>query len=58
MRIVERGGEKDPEPYLTFIMQKQNIDTMQAIHFIAKRIKKQAKHFSICGNKDKRGITT
>lgn len=31
---------------------------MQAIHYISKRIKKQIKHFAICGNKDKRGITT
>lgn len=31
---------------------------MQAVHYIAKRIKKYGKHFQICGNKDKRGITT
>ena len=31
---------------------------MQAIHYISKRVKKQPKYFGICGNKDKRGITT
>jgi len=31
---------------------------MQAIHYIAKRLKKYGKHFQIAGNKDKRGVTT
>ena len=31
---------------------------MQAVHYIAKQIKKYGKHFQIAGNKDKRGITT
>jgi tRNA pseudouridine13 synthase len=40
------------------VIQKTNVDTMQAIHYIAKRIKKYGKHFQIAGNKDKRGVTT
>ena len=39
-------------------IQKTNIESMQAVHYISKRIKKQVKHFAICGNKDKRGTTT
>lgn len=35
-----------------------NVDTMQAVHYVAKRIKKYGKHFQIAGNKDKRGVTT
>lgn len=39
-------------------MQKTNFETMQAIHYISKRVRKMPKYFGICGNKDKRGITT
>jgi tRNA(Glu) U13 pseudouridine synthase TruD len=39
-------------------LMKTNIESMQAIHYIAKRTKKQMRLFGICGNKDKRGITT
>lgn len=35
-----------------------NVDTMQAVHYIAKQVKKYGKHFQIAGNKDKRGVTT
>ena len=31
---------------------------MQAVHYIAKQVKKYGKHFQIAGNKDKRGVTT
>lgn len=31
---------------------------MQAVHYISKRVKKLPRYFAICGNKDKRGITT
>ena len=31
---------------------------MQAVHYIAKKMKKFSKQFQVCGNKDKRGITT
>jgi len=39
-------------------LQKTNVESVQTIHYLSKRIKKMAKHFNICGNKDKRGITT
>ena len=44
--------------YLEIAMQQTNFETMQAIHYISKRVKKMPKYFGICGNKDKRGITT
>jgi len=44
--------------YLSMALQKTNFESMQAIHYISKRIKKQVKHFALCGNKDKRGVTT
>lgn len=44
--------------YLAFALQKSNIETVQAIHYISKRIKKKMPQLGICGNKDKRGITT
>lgn len=50
-------GVKMPE-ILQFALQKTNFESMQAVHYIAKRVKKQSKFFAICGNKDKRGITT
>lgn len=31
---------------------------MQAVHYIAKKLKKFGKSFSVAGNKDKRGVTT
>jgi hypothetical protein len=48
---------KMPE-YLSVAMQKTNYESVQALHFISKRTKKQIKQFGIAGNKDKRGITT
>ena len=51
------GDVQVPE-YLSMAMQKTNFESMQAIHYISKRVKKQVKHFALCGNKDKRGTTT
>lgn len=60
LNIVTRKPqeEKEQPQYLQVVIQKTNIDTMQAIHYIAKRVKKYGKHFQIAGNKDKRGVTT
>ena len=44
-------------PHLKFVMMKENIESMQALHNISKLVKKQPKFFGIAGNKDKRGIT-
>ena len=43
---------------LSIALQKTNFESMQAVHYISKRVKKHVKYFGICGNKDKRGITT
>lgn len=51
------GGIKVPE-VLEMALMKTNFESVQAIHFCSKRLKKQVKNFGICGNKDKRGITT
>ena len=48
---------KMPE-VLQFVVQKTNYESMQAVHYISKRVSKRPKYFSISGNKDKRGITT
>jgi len=51
------SGIKMPD-FLQFVVQKTNYESMQAVHYISKRINKKPKYFAICGNKDKRGITT
>ena len=56
-------GERKPrdknEPqFLKVALYKSNMETMQAVHYIAKRLRKTPKQFGIAGNKDKRGITT
>jgi tRNA pseudouridine13 synthase len=60
LNIINRKPQEEREmpQYLQVVIQKTNVDTMQAIHYIAKRVKKYGKHFQIAGNKDKRGITT
>lgn len=40
------------------VIYKENVESMHACHYIAKRIRKMPKQINICGNKDKRGITT
>lgn len=45
------------DPNLKFVLFKENIESMQAIHNLSKLVKKQPKYFGIAGNKDKRGIT-
>jgi hypothetical protein len=60
LNIISRKSieEKEQPQYLQVVIQKTNVDTMQAVHYIAKRLKKYGKHFQIAGNKDKRGVTT
>ena len=47
MNIINRksDAEKDAPQYLQIVIQKMNIDTMQAVHYIAKQVKKYGKHF-------------
>lgn len=60
MNLGERKPKADkslPE-YLSVVLFKTNVESMQAISYIAKRLRKVPKQFQIAGNKDKRGITT
>ena len=58
LNVVERREERNEPRYVEVALYKTNMDSMQAIHYVAKRLKKFSKQFSLCGNKDKRGITT
>ncbi|CDW87747.1 trna pseudouridine synthase [Stylonychia lemnae] len=61
MNIIDRkpqGSVEEWPQYLKVVVQKTNVDTMQAVHYIAKKLKKFGKSFQVAGNKDKRGITT
>lgn len=48
----ELGGQ-----FLEFTMEKENMDTLEAIDVIASRIRRPVKSFNFAGTKDKRGIT-
>jgi tRNA pseudouridine13 synthase len=56
-RVLKKDRKSMPE-YLQVVVRKENLESMQAIHYISKRLKKMPKYFSFAGNKDKRGITT
>ena len=47
LNIVSRKSleEKEQPQFLQVVIQKTNVDTMQAVHYIAKRVKKYGKHF-------------
>jgi tRNA pseudouridine13 synthase len=44
--------------FLHFTMLKRNMDTVQAISYLARMLKRSYKTIKFAGNKDKRGITT
>jgi tRNA pseudouridine13 synthase len=44
--------------FLHFAMLKRNMDTVQAISYLARMLKRSYKTIKFAGNKDKRGITT
>ena len=61
---VQRRGRDDrnsrppgQHKYLQFTLQKENLDTIDAIQLIAKRLHMSAKDFTYAGTKDRRGIT-
>jgi len=56
--LILSAPETSVNTFLHFVVQKENYESVAAIQYMAKRLKKTAKFFSICGNKDKRGITT
>ena len=47
LNIINRKPqeERDMPQYLQIVILKTNVDTMQAIHYIAKKVKKYGKHF-------------
>lgn len=49
----ERGGD-----YVHFTLYKENKDTMEAISWLTKQLKVNAKNFQFAGTKDRRAITT
>ena len=53
-----KARDKSMPEYLKVALFKQNVESMQAIFYIAKRLRKLPKQLAIAGNKDKRGITT
>lgn len=44
--------------FLRFVMRKENVDTIDAVHTIARRLRMPPKSFSYAGSKDKRACTT
>ena len=50
--------DKTMPEYLQVVLFKTNVESMQAIHYISKRLRKVPRQFQVAGNKDKRGITT
>lgn len=49
---IERGGE-----YLHFTLYKENKDTMEAVSFLVRQMKVNAKIFQFAGTKDRRAVT-
>lgn len=48
----------DQQRFLSFSLHKTNMDTLEAIQFIARRLHMSARDFSYAGTKDRRGVTT
>ena len=57
-RKIDRRDEKRPPSCLMFIMQKEGVDTIGAIHTISKCLRISSRAFGYAGSKDKRAITT
>lgn len=57
----QRGGGANWDelggPFLHFTLYKENKDTMEAISFIQRQLKMNAKNFQFAGTKDRRGVT-
>jgi len=54
----KRVGYTGESDYTKFTVHKEFIDTPSAIHIISKKLWRNAKDFTVAGNKDKRGVTT
>ena len=51
------GSDQDSDTYTTFILQKNNKDTFEAIRLLSQALKVPPKKFSYSGLKDKRSIS-
>lgn len=49
--------QPDQHRYLKFALYKENMDTLEVVQLLAKRLHIPAKDFSYAGTKDKRGVT-
>jgi tRNA pseudouridine13 synthase len=52
-----RGKAKLPGKYVQFVLEKTDLDTMQALKILAQSVGTKDKFFGIAGNKDKRAVT-
>lgn len=53
-----RNSQRQVAKFLRFVMKKENVDTIDAVHTIARRLRMPPKSFSYAGSKDKRACTT
>lgn len=58
LHLTDRTSKAHVPQYLSVAIYKENVESMHAVHYLARRIRKVPKQVSIAGNKDKRGITT
>ena len=49
--------KKSLTPFLKFVLEKRNMDTMDAVQFIARRLHVSPKMISYAGTKDRRAVT-
>ena len=58
INLTDRQSKAHIPQYLSVVIYKENVESMHAVHYIARRIRKTPKQINIAGNKDKRGITS
>lgn len=58
LNLTDRSSKAHLPSYLSVVVYKENTESMHAVHYIARRIRKVPRQINIAGNKDKRGITT
>ena len=49
--------EQGAKQYLSFVMEKENVDTIEAVNVLSRRLHLGPKNFSYAGTKDKRAVT-
>jgi tRNA pseudouridine13 synthase len=58
LHLGDRTPKLNVPQYLSVVIYKENVESMTAVNYVARRIRKVPKQMGIAGNKDKRGITT